>query len=215
MGQAVLPLPLLSMSFVFHRGVASAYPMIHSCCLPLHIVQSPTCPLHAVFCCLALLKASVQYLCSLLVILICFHCSATQFSPLILFLLLSMTISTSPPWCCLKCSIHIQWQRSAFLQVQCRLAQPAKLPHGSPRSSCEFLCAVGTHCEQLEIKGSMLWVESLEGCVRTAWWKHFLQLPLHSQKDVGREESAVPPLALISGVIWRSANWSRRLSSYA
>lgn len=58
------------------------------------IIQSPTSPLHAIFCCLALRKASVQLtpsLCALPITLIHFHCSATQFPPLIL-------CSSAVPW---------------------------------------------------------------------------------------------------------------------
>lgn len=128
MGWEVLPLPLLSMSFLLRRGVVSAYPMTSSCCLPLCYPEP-----HVSLACHLLLPGSSQSLSAVNSIALCIAYNPHPFSlfsnPISssnpLFLCCPMTAGTSPAWRCLRCCIRIQQQRSAFLQVQCHLPQPA------------------------------------------------------------------------------------------
>ena len=78
--------------FSFTEALPQPPPWPAVAAFPL-IIQSPMSPLHAIFCCLALLKASMQLAPSLSACnpYIHFRCSETQFPPLIL-------CSSAVPW---------------------------------------------------------------------------------------------------------------------
>lgn len=175
--------------------LSSTEPLLHPTPWPTvaafpFIIQSPRSPSHASFCRLALLKALVQLtplLCALPLIFIHFHCSATQFPPLMpWFFCCPVTLGTSPAWHCLKCCIQIQQQCSAVLQVQCHLPRQFSLlvvMWRPPVSSCVLQVHI---LSNEKLKQACCGWDHLD-CFCTVRWKHFLQVPLPSWKYVRRE----------------------------
>lgn len=123
----ILPLPLLSMSFVFHKAVASPYPMTSSSCLPLYYPELQV----SLACCL-LSPCSSQSPGAVNCIALCVALNLYPFSlfsnPISSsnprFFCCPVTVGTSPALHCLKCCVQIQQQCPVFLQVQCHLPQP-------------------------------------------------------------------------------------------
>lgn len=149
--------------------LSSTEPLLHPTPWPTvaafpFITQSPRCPSHPAFCCLALLKAPVQltpFLCALPLIFMHFLCSATQFPPLIpgSSALLWLSAPHQPD---IVSNAAYRSSSNVLLFCKCSVISPSHLASSWLCADLLWvLCTAGTCSKPWEIKASLLWVGSL------------------------------------------------------